>query len=89
MGIGRYAGCIVIVNSASEFSQALNAGRYPADLPAVPRGVFMVEPADFHVSSKTSLDNRYLDTEQYADPDRAFFQYRQVLMVSGRYSAKL
>ena len=69
----------MIVNSASEFSQALNAGHFPADLPAIPRGVFMVEPADFYVSSETLLDNRYLDIDQSADPDRALFQYRQLV----------
>jgi len=41
----------------------------------------MVEPADFYISSETSPDNRYLDTEQTADPDRALFQYRQLVQL--------
>ncbi len=69
----------MIVNSAKEFSTAMDAGYYPADSPAVPRGVFMVEPAGFFVSKETSADNRYLNTEQHADPDRALFQYRQLV----------
>ena len=39
----------------------------------------MVEPADFFVSSESSQDNRYLDTEQIADPDRALFHFRQLV----------
>ncbi len=57
----------------------MEAACYPADSPAVPRGVFMVEPADFHVSNETSPDNRYLDTEHSADPERAAFQYVQLV----------
>lgn len=54
-------------------------GGYLADSPAVPKGVFMVEPADFFVSNETSPDNRYMDFEQVADPELALFQYQQLV----------
>ncbi len=57
----------------------MEAACYPADSPAVPRGVFMVKPADFFVSSETSPDNRYLDTQRGADPERAAFQFEQLV----------
>ena len=69
----------MIVNTAREFRTVMEGGRFPPDWPPVPRGIFMVEPADFFVSRETSLDNRYLETEQDADPDRALFQYQQLV----------
>jgi hypothetical protein len=69
----------MIVNTALEFRKAMKGGRFPPDMPSVPRGIFMVEPADFFVSSETSLDNRYLETDQGADPERALFQYQQLV----------
>ena len=69
----------MIVSSSSEFRKAIDIGSCPADSPAVPCAVFMVEPADFHVSGETSLDNCYLDTGQKADPDRALFQFEQLV----------
>jgi hypothetical protein len=71
----------MIVNSASEFKKAMKPECFPSDSPAVPRGIIMVEPADFFVSSETSPDNRYLDTGQTANPERALFQYRQLLQL--------
>ena len=41
----------------------------------------MVETSDFYVSSETSADNRYLDTKQTADPERALVQYRQLVQL--------
>jgi hypothetical protein len=78
-GSSRGLSWIMIVNTALEFRKAMKGGHFPPDMPSVPRGIFMVEPADFFVSSETSLDNRYLETEQDADPDRALFQYEQLV----------
>ncbi len=58
---------------------AMDAGRIFADSPAVPRGVFMVEPVNFHVSEQTALDNRYMERSRPADPDRALEQYIDLL----------
>ncbi len=69
----------MIVKTAREFRKVMKGGHFPPDSSPVPRGIFMVEPADFFVSSETSLDNRYLETEQDADPDRALFQYQQLV----------
>lgn len=72
------------LNSATEFSKAIESGRFPAAAAAVPRGVFMVAPADFHVSSESALDNHYLKLEQSADPDRALDQYKQLVKLIRR-----
>ncbi len=69
----------MIVNTTLEFRKAMKGGHFPPDRPPVPRGIFMVEPADFFVSSETSLDNRYLESGQDADPDRALYQYQQLV----------
>ena len=65
----------MITRSTHWFLDELESGHIYADAPAVPRGVFMVEPVNFHVSSETALDNRYMDPTQSADSDRALEQY--------------
>jgi len=69
----------MIVNTALEFRNLMKGGHFPPDRAPFPRGIFMVEPADFFVSSETSPDNRYLETGQDADPDLALFQYQQLV----------
>lgn len=65
-----------IVDSPAAFREALAAGRYPADGPAFPSAVLMVEPEGFRVDPESEADNRYLDLESEADPDRALAQSR-------------
>ena len=43
--------------------------------PAVPRGVFMVEPVNFRLSGESAQDNVYMRMDSMADPDRALVQY--------------
>jgi len=38
---------------------------------ALPRGVFIILPERFYVETQTAADNRYVDTDAEADPDRA------------------
>jgi len=57
----------------------LRLGRLPADRPAVPRGVFMVEPVNFRLSPDSARDNSYMDLSRSTDPDRALEQYINLL----------
>lgn len=66
----------LIVRSAAEFLQAWDEAAFPADAPAIPHGVFLVEPASFHVNAECADDNRYMDLDNPADPDRALAQSR-------------
>ena len=59
--------------------EAIGAGSARADSPAVPKGVFMVEPLDFAISEETVLDNRYMKPGKPVDPDRALEQYIKLL----------
>lgn len=65
----------MITRSTHWFLNELERGRIAADSPAVPRGVLLIEPVNFHVSSETASDNRYMRTGQPVDPDRAVEQY--------------
>jgi hypothetical protein len=65
----------VIVDSAAGFRRALAGGACPPDADALPRGVFMVEPDEFHVSTESAIDNKYMDLEHEADPERAWRQF--------------
>jgi hypothetical protein len=58
---------------------ALAAGSVRADSPAVPSGVFMVEPVDFRLSLETATDNRYMAAGKPVDADRALEQYIRLL----------
>jgi hypothetical protein len=51
------------------------AGRFKPESPAVPLGVFMVEPLEFHVSAESATDNLYMNLSRQADTDRALEQY--------------
>jgi hypothetical protein len=65
----------VITRDASLITAAYRGGELPADSPAAPKGVFMVEPVNFHVSEETALDNRYMNPAVPVDPDVAMEQY--------------
>jgi hypothetical protein len=69
----------MIVDNANNFIAALASGAYPADGPATPRAVLMVEPREFYVGRETALDNRYMDLEHPADSGRAVGQFRQLV----------
>jgi hypothetical protein len=66
----------MIVHSAADFSAVLERGTFLADAPAIPRAVFMVEPESFRVNPESSADNRYVDLDHDADPERALQQSR-------------
>ncbi|HLF29759.1 MAG TPA: arginine deiminase-related protein [Xanthomonadales bacterium] len=50
-------------------------GRLPADYPATPQGVMMIEPVNFRLSEDSARDNHYMDLSRAVDPDRALDQY--------------
>lgn len=41
----------------------------------VPRGVFLIAPADFHLAAESALDNRYMRMDQHVDASRALTQH--------------
>jgi len=69
----------MITRDAHLVQERLLGGGFPATLPAVPKGIFMVEPCDFAISAESALDNRYIDPARPADPDRALEQYIDLL----------
>jgi hypothetical protein len=66
----------MIIRSAAEFIALMENRAFPADSPAVPESVFLVEPDNFAVDPESSVDNRYLDLEHEANPERALQQSR-------------
>ena len=64
----------MIVHSAPEFLDRRTGGSFPADAPALPRAVLMVEPDSFHVNPESAADNQYMDLVHAPDPDRALRQ---------------
>ena len=68
----------MIVKSASDFKTYLDRSLPLAQAPAVPRGVFLVDPVEFFVSEETARDNVYMDTEASVNQDRALRQVRQL-----------
>jgi hypothetical protein len=72
----------MITRSYQQFLEAFENGHFPADSPAVPQGVFMVEPLDFQLLAESATDNRYMNLEHFVDNDRAMEQYvRLVSMI--------
>lgn len=51
------------------------------DSPAVPLGVFMVEPLGFRIDSESASDNLYMNVARVADSDRAMEQYINLVSV--------
>jgi len=67
----------VIVTTPAEFLDAFS--KLPPDPPPTPlRGVFMIEPDHFSVSTETTADNVYMDTASEVDPERALAQHREL-----------
>jgi hypothetical protein len=69
----------MITRDTLKFLDELERGRLVADGPAVPQGVFVVEPLNFRVSTETAVDNRYMDPAKPVDPDRALEQYLELV----------
>jgi hypothetical protein len=69
----------MIVDNANNFIEVLARNEFPADSPATPRGVLMVEPEGFYVGEETALDNHYMDLANAADPDRARRQFHALV----------
>ncbi|HMB60112.1 MAG TPA: amidinotransferase, partial [Xanthomonadales bacterium] len=65
----------MITTEPAKIVEALKAGILPIDSPAVPTGVFMVEPVNFRLNQDSSKDNQYMDMSVEVDPDRALEQY--------------
>jgi len=64
----------VIVDNAATFVDRRTGGSFPADSPALPDAVFVVEPDCFQVNLESAADNQYMDRVHPADPDRALRQ---------------
>lgn len=69
---------MTIAWDTKDFLDHYESGDFPADAPAIPRGVFMVEPEAFQVDPESAADNVYLDLDNVADPDRALAQSREL-----------
>ena len=71
----------MITSNSYRILTELRLDRLPASNPAIPKGVFMVEPVNFRLNEESSRDNRYMDTGRPADPDRAMEQYIDLLEI--------
>jgi len=70
----------LIATTPAQFLQAFQ--QLPPDPPPRPlRGVFMIEPDHFSVSTETTADNVYMDVASKADPERALAQHRELARV--------
>ncbi|MDA3933835.1 MAG: arginine deiminase-related protein [Gammaproteobacteria bacterium] len=70
----------MIVSTPAQFLEAFR--QLPPDPPPRPlRGVFMIEPDHFSVSSETTSDNVYMDTASQVDHERALAQHRELARV--------
>jgi len=65
----------MITRDARLIQEIVRSGKLPADAPAIPDSVFMVEPVNFRINEESARDNPYMDTATQADPDRALEQY--------------
>ncbi|MSQ98172.1 MAG: amidinotransferase [Xanthomonadales bacterium] len=65
----------MITRDARSILTALRSGELPADSPAFPKGVFMVEPVNFRLSADSASDNSYMNIASGVDQDRALEQY--------------
>ena len=48
----------------------------PVRAVGVPRGVFLIAPAEFHLATESARDNAYMQMEQPVDPQRASAQHQ-------------
>lgn len=68
----------MIVTRPEQFLAQLEQGWLTADSPAVPRAVFLVEPADFRLSRQAARDNAYMDLTVGVNPSQALDQHRRL-----------
>jgi len=68
----------MIVTKPEEFLAQLEADWMIADSPAVPRAVFLVEPANFKLSRQAATDNSYMDLTVGVNPSLALAQHRDL-----------
>lgn len=57
---------------------AAQVRRIPAHAPGVPRAVFLVTPAGFHLAAESARDNAYMQLAAGADADRALAQHQML-----------
>jgi len=68
----------MIVTTPEAFRTQLGAGWLRADAAAVPRAVFLVEPAEFRLSRQAARDNAYMDLTVGVNPSLALAQHRDL-----------
>ena len=68
----------MIVTSAEEFCKQIEVGRFMADAVGVPRGVFVIEPANFKLSQQAAEDNQYMDLDIQVSQNLALAQHRDL-----------
>jgi hypothetical protein len=68
----------MIVTTPEAFRKQLHGDWMIADSAAVPRAVFLVEPADFALSRQAARDNTYMDLTVGVNPDLALRQHREL-----------
>jgi hypothetical protein len=71
----RHEGPVMITPDVRQIMMVLRNGELPADSPAFPKSVFMVEPVNFRLSADSAGDNLYMDIASEVDQDRALQQY--------------
>ena len=71
----------MIVTTAEDFRRAIAARNYEKKQTAVPRAVFLVEPADFRLSRQAARDNQYMDLTVAVAPSSAVDQHRNLSTV--------
>ena len=68
----------MIVTTPEAFRKEMAAGWIKADAAAVPRAVFLVEPAEFRLSRQAARDNAYMDLTVGVNPALALAQHRDL-----------
>lgn len=68
----------MIVKTPQDFLQALDSLDLKPVNTATPKGVFLLEPTGFTLSTSTAEDNLYMDLSLSADTERACGQHRQM-----------
>jgi len=68
----------MIVTTPDQFRAQLQGDWLTADSAAVPRAVFLVEPADFSLSRQAARDNSYMDLTVGVNPGLAIEQHRDL-----------
>ncbi|MDX1626956.1 MAG: arginine deiminase-related protein [Wenzhouxiangellaceae bacterium] len=68
----------MIVTTPEQFRRQLEADWLTADSPALPRAVFLVEPAEFRLSRQAARDNAYMDLTVGVNASLALEQHRRL-----------